>query len=86
MTVLGGGAAAAALPDERRLDRGDRRRIAGLLPASRRGSRRATEKNREGHDDAKHLSHDEPPAPAGCVHEVSPKTLPGVKTESTSPP
>ena len=67
MTVRGGGTAAPALCSERRFDRGDCCRITGLLPASRRGSRRATEKDREGHDDAKDLSHDEPPAPAGCV-------------------
>ena len=67
MTVRGGGTATPTLRGERRLDRSDRPCITGLLPASRRGSRRATEKDREGHDDAKDLSHDEPPAPAGCV-------------------
>ena len=63
MTVLGGRTAAPTLRGERRRDRSDRRRITELLPASHGGRRCASEKNREGRDDAEDLSHDEPPAP-----------------------
>src|SRR4029077_11206408 len=86
-TVRSGGAAAPALCSEHRLDPGDRRRGRGLLAASRGGAGCSTQENREGHDDATDLSHDEPPAHGGAamLQETSPKTSLGVKTESPCP-
>jgi hypothetical protein len=63
--VLGGGPAAPALRGKNPLDGSDRSRVAGLLAASRGGASSSTQENREGHDDAKDLSHDEPPVHGG---------------------
>src|SRR5262249_17002428 len=61
-TVLGDGSAAPARRGKPSLDRGYRRRVAGLRAASRGSPNCSTQENRESRDDATGLSHDEPPA------------------------